>query len=286
MRPLASSIATLLVVASFALLALEPAGQFARHGNDTASPRTVHASERQPRQHSAARVLVDSPRLAASPTPLPLEAQPNPTPHPPTPTAVRDSASRVPTSHRPAPPETVSRFPSAGGHVVIPSATAEPTATRIVPPRANVQWLPITRLQIPSINLVAEVVPAPLIESGGEKTWQVPSFKVGHGQFTAGAGQVGTAVLLGHVESRHDGSIFRDLHRVRVGDTIRVFSREQRFEYRVVQVRIVSPDDLSVLRPTGRASVVLITCAGEWAPSLNDYTRRLVVRADLVAPQN
>lgn len=125
-----------------------------------------------------------------------------------------------------------------------------------------------------------------MIEVGGERTWKVPSFSVGHGQYTAGAGQVGNAVLLGHVASLRDGSVFRNLHRIHVGDTVRVFSGEQQFEYRVVQMRVVSPTDVSVLRPTGVASLIMITCAGVWVPSLDDYSERLVVRADLVASRN
>ncbi len=275
MQTLPSGIATLLLVAGFAMLALEPAGQFASHRSDAAIQQTIHAIEHEPEPRSSARLAADSSRLPTTATSRPLEARPDPTVQPPTPAANRPSAV-VP----------VSRIPSAGDSSAVTSAPAGPTATPLGHPREPVQWLPITRLKIPRIGLAAEVVPAPLIEVGGDRTWKVPSFKVGHGQFTAGAGQVGNAVLLGHVASVREGSVFRDLHRVHVGDTIRVFSGERQFDYRVVQVRVVSPTDVSVLRPTGVASLIMITCAGKWVPSLNDYSERLVVRAILVTPQN
>jgi LPXTG-site transpeptidase (sortase) family protein len=224
-------------------------------GLTTAVPRSTGV-----RPISATSVL-PTPREPASPSPIAVPTT--------TPIAL-------------APP--VTREPPTGPLPSSAQARAEP-APPPSPARDQSRALPITRLEIPSIGLVSAVVPAPLIQIEGGRTWQVPAFKVGHAQYSAGAGQVGNAVLLGHVASLHAGSVFRDLHRARRGDLVRVFSGTQRFDYRVVQTRIVLPDDLSVLRPTGTASVILITCAGEWIPRLDDFSQRLIVRADLVTPR-
>lgn len=156
-----------------------------------------------------------------------------------------------------------------------PTRTPAPTPTPI--PR-----LPITRVQIASIQLDAEAVPAQIVEQDGVKTWEVPAFKAGHADYTAGAGGVGNAVLIGHVSSRRSGDVFKDLDRVEVGDVVQVHSGPRRFTYRVVEVRAVPRDDVSVVKPTTIPTLSLITCTGQWLAQERDFSERLVVRAELV----
>jgi LPXTG-site transpeptidase (sortase) family protein len=144
--------------------------------------------------------------------------------------------------------------------------------------------LPITRVVIPRTALDAEAVPARLIDRQGGHTWEVPAFKIGHAEGTAGAGAPGNAVLVGHVASQSLGNVFHDLDRVQVGDDVQVYSAEQRFAYRVVEVRTVERTDLSVVSPTPSASLTLMTCTGVWLPVVADYSHRLVVRAELIPP--
>ena len=142
---------------------------------------------------------------------------------------------------------------------------------------------PISRVEIPRLSLEADVVPAPLVERGGETTWEVPAFKAGHAEHSAGAGEPGTTVLLGHVASRAAGAVFKHLDRAQAGDVIHVFSGARRFDYHVVDARAVPPTDLAALGPTGAASLALVTCTGRWLPTIWDYTEHLVVRAELAA---
>ena len=142
----------------------------------------------------------------------------------------------------------------------------------------------ITAAAVPSISLQADVVVAKLIERDGVITWEVPGFKAGHAEYTGGAGEVGNAVLLGHVSSRSLGNVFKDLERVQVGDVVNLFSGPRQFHYRVVDIRSVPRTDVSVLQPTETASLSLITCTGVWLPFIWDYSDRLVVRAELLAP--
>jgi sortase A len=161
--------------------------------------------------------------------------------------------------------------------VATPAATTAPAATATPTP-----FRPITRVVIPSIALDAQAVPAGLIKRDGAITWDVPAYKVGHAQETAGAGQAGNAVLIGHVTSRNLGNVFEHLHQLKPGDAVRVFSADQQFEYRVADTRTVSRTDVSVVQPTDTPSLTLITCTGAWLPLVNDYAKRLVVRAELV----
>lgn len=167
------------------------------------------------------------------------------------------------------------------------AVTAEVTPIQVPDTSAQgAAGAPISHVRIPRINLDAQVVPSRLVELDGGRTWEVPAFRVGHAQYTAGAGQAGNAVLLGHVSSRNAGNVFKVLERVQLGDVVQVGGDGDSFDYVVVDVRSVPRTELSVLEPTDSASVSLITCAGAWLARLGDFSERLVVRADLSGPSN
>jgi len=174
---------------------------------------------------------------------------------------------------------------SAAQRLAEQSPTDEPTAVDETEIAADIDddsgTHPITGLRIASINLETEVVVAEFSEQDGG-TWFVPRFKAGHAEFTAGAGEIGNAVLFGHVTSLSLGNVFEQLHRVHRGDTIEVFSNDRLYDYQVTELRTVSRTDISVLDPTDVPAISLITCTGAWLPQLHDYAERLVVRGELV----
>ncbi|HEY8490014.1 MAG TPA: class F sortase, partial [Dehalococcoidia bacterium] len=143
---------------------------------------------------------------------------------------------------------------------------------------------PPASLQIDAIGLRAPVRPAPLVEAGGVAQWQVPAFAAGHGEGTANPGEAGNAVLMGHVQSVDAGEVFRNLHQVAPGDeVVLVNERGERYVYRVVDVRTVTPGEVSIVAPTPDPTLTLVTCAGAWLPQRQDYSERLVVVAKLQA---
>jgi LPXTG-site transpeptidase (sortase) family protein len=163
-----------------------------------------------------------------------------------------------------------------------PTATATPrqlapTATTTSPILGH----PVTSLVIPKIGLRTDVVLAPLIHDGSDITWQVPSYRVGYAQYTAGAGEDGNTVLIGHVESQSAGSIFHDLDRLGPNDLIQVSSGSSWFAYHVTGSRVVDRRDVSVVLYTPVPTLTLITCAGPWVPAIDDYASRLIVQAVL-----
>ncbi len=177
--------------------------------------------------------------------------------------------------------------PTAEGAVASPTPAARPAVGPTAPPTLRPTptpepRLPITGLRIAGIGLETRVVPASFVEGKDGGSWEVPAFAAGHAEFTAGAGAVGNAVLLGHVDSLRSGDVFRDLARVQVGDTLEVWSANRRFDYRVVATWSVPRTDGTVMQPTPRASLSMITCTGRWLPLERDFSHRLVVRAELV----
>lgn len=105
---------------------------------------------------------------------------------------------------------------------------------------------------------------------------------VGHLQGTASFDQPGNIGLVGHVE-RADGTpgIFTNLHSLVVGDLI-VYRRgsDERF-YTVRSVGTAAPNDMTVLYPSTREQLTLITC-DDYELLTNSYLSRIVVVADRV----
>ena len=72
---------------------------------------------------------------------------------------------------------------------------------------------------------------------------------------TARLGESGNTGIAGH----RDG-FFRGLKDIAPGDRINLALPNQTSHYMVENIRITSPDDVSVLRPTPKASLTLVTC--------------------------
>ncbi len=72
---------------------------------------------------------------------------------------------------------------------------------------------------------------------------------------TAKLGQAGNTGIAGH----RDG-FFRGLKDIAPGDTIELTMPDRADQYVVEKVQITSPDDVSVLQPTTRPSLTLVTC--------------------------
>ncbi len=106
----------------------------------------------------------------------------------------------------------------------------------------------------------------------------------GHIPGTALPGEPGTVAIAGHRDS-----FFRPIRNIRLGDDIFLDTPRGRFGYRVSSLRVVGPNDVSVLR-SGEAggTLTLITCypfglAGP-APDRFVVVAKEVVRPDGVAP--
>lgn len=156
---------------------------------------------------------------------------------------------------------------------------AAPTDPRA--PARTAPTRPITRLEIDTIQLDTPVVEAPLAEHDGTTTWDVPPQVAGHAEGTPGAGEPGNAVLIGHLTSVHLGNVFLHLDEVQPGAIAAVYSGDQRFDYRVISSLDVDRTDTSVLEPTTKPSLTLITCSGAWLLGAWDYSGRRIVRAEL-----
>jgi LPXTG-site transpeptidase (sortase) family protein len=150
---------------------------------------------------------------------------------------------------------------------VLPSWVEGPS----VPVNSLSEFPPPTRLAIPSLDIDAPVVEVDIEWQKGELTWTV-----GHYRNSANPGQPGDVIMYGHKSSyiRGEGSIFRNLYKIGLGDPIYVATANNWYRYRVDKVEIADKNDVSVLTPIGQPRLILITCEPNFV-----YSHRLVVKA-------
>ena len=91
-----------------------------------------------------------------------------------------------------------------------------------------------------------------IVEGDGDLTL---AYAAGHIPGTALPGAAGNAALAGH----RDG-VFRGLARIRRGDLISITTPSGKYRYAVDSLRVVKPEDVSVLRPTRTPTLTLVTC--------------------------
>ena len=84
-------------------------------------------------------------------------------------------------------------------------------------------------------------------------------------------------VLSGHISSPNEGAVFHRLPDLKVGEGVIVGTDERQYLYRVVDRKVVTPDEVSVMEPTPDSTTTLITCFPDGI-----YSHRLVVTARLV----
>lgn len=178
-----------------------------------------------------------------------------------------------------------------GGKVLVegslPSDRAEEAEG---PPPATASGIP-ERLVIPSIALDAPVLPAEsrIVAIGGRRyrEWLAPDrYAAGWHPTSARVGTPGNTVLSGH--NNIAGAVFRRLADVRIGDRIRVYTRDGVFLYEVTERHILPErgQPLAIrlanarwIGPTADERLTLVTC---WPPWGNSH--RLIVVARPLKP--
>ncbi len=155
----------------------------------------------------------------------------------------------------------------------------------VAQPYALTRELP-TRLRIPKLSIDTTFEePLALAPDG---TIGVPdSFdKVGWYKLGAAPGEIGTASILGHVDSYQGAAVFYSLGQLAPGD--RIFIERQdgvEAEFEVLSYERYRQDEFpteKVYTMTPYPSLRLITCSGTYVKGKARYTHNLVVYARLV----
>ncbi|MCX0355730.1 class D sortase, partial [Clostridium perfringens] len=119
-------------------------------------------------------------------------------------------------------------------------------------------------LKISSINLKAPIV-------NGEENL---NYVVAKYKNSPNFGENGNTILAAHNNMK--GSIFRNLYKVKIGDTVEVQKDNEVFKYQITQREIVKPNDPSLLtQDLSKKEITLITCT-------NRAKQRLILKGELI----
>jgi LPXTG-site transpeptidase (sortase) family protein len=165
--------------------------------------------------------------------------------------------------------------PATGGAPVTTSSAAIPVS----PP----SWV-----DIPSIAAHSSLIDLGL---NTDKSIQVPPTdqpqQAGWYKFGPPPGQVGPAVILGHIDGDHKQGIFWRLHEVRTGDKVMVGQQDgHTLTFTVTKVDSVAKDSFptnAVYGNTSDPELRLITCGGAFDASTGHYLDNLIVYANLAS---
>ncbi|EOU1128810.1 class D sortase [Clostridium perfringens] len=86
-------------------------------------------------------------------------------------------------------------------------------------------------------------------------------------------GELGNVILAAHNNMR--GAIFRKLHKLKIGATVKIISDNKEFEYKITNRYIVEPNDTSKINfSNDKKEITLITCT-------NHAKQRLILTGEL-----
>lgn len=168
--------------------------------------------------------------------------------------------------------------PVASGVVALPA----PTGPIVAPPQ-SAQPAPAARpvsLTIPLIGVNTKLITLGLAAGGA---MQVPSSTRVAGWFTGSPrpGEIGSAIIVGHIDSRTGPGVFYRLPELHSGDRVYVKRADGTMaEFRVTAVQTYPKDHFptqAVYGPTPDAELRLITCGGTFNAATGHYKSNIVV---------
>jgi len=121
---------------------------------------------------------------------------------------------------------------------------------------------------IPKINLKVAV--------GEGVDTETLKYAVGHFPNTAKPGEKGNFCVAGH-RSYSYNEYFNRLNEIKIGDEIIVRTIKTEFKYKVYEIKVVEPSEVSVLDITKDATLTLVTCT-----PIRVATHRLIIKGKLI----
>jgi sortase (surface protein transpeptidase) len=174
--------------------------------------------------------------------------------------------------------------PVAAGVAVLPA----PTGPIAAPPQSAQPALvasPVS-LTIPLIGVKTQLITLGLAAGGA---LQVPSTTAVAGWYTGSPrpGAIGSAIIVGHIDSVNGPGVFFRLPELRHGDDVYIKRADgSTAEFRVTSVQTYLKDQFptaTVYGPTPDAELRLITCGGAFDSATGHYLSNIVVYATEVS---
>lgn len=140
------------------------------------------------------------------------------------------------------------------------------------------------RIIIPEIGVNAKVIDLGLNPDG---TLEVPENYAETGWWTGGSkpGEKGSAVIVGHLDSKTSPAVFHKLPSLKAGDLIKVTDTAGKMvNFKVERLKQVPKDNFptkEVYKIAGEPTLRLVTCGGKFNRSSGHYEDNVIIFASL-----
>ncbi|MGW4484390.1 class F sortase [Amycolatopsis sp. NPDC004368] len=167
-----------------------------------------------------------------------------------------------------------------------PAPAQQPAAPASAAPQLGLSRSVPVSLDVPSIDAHSSLVQLGL---NADKTVQVPPvtepLQAGWYENSPTPGQVGPAVVLGHIDGNHQKGIFWRLHEVKKGDQV-VIGRQDgsKATFTVTKVDQIAKKEFpteAVYGNTSDPQIRLITCGGAFDAAAHSYLDNIIVYGSL-----
>lgn len=166
------------------------------------------------------------------------------------------------------------------------TAAIQRPASKPQPPLALPRSTPV-HLNIPSQNIDLDIVPVDRDASGAIAMPPLFDWVAGWYDLSPTPGEIGPAVIVGHVDTYKGISVFWDLRYVQPGDSVAVTRADgHTANFTVTALQQYDQNNFptqTVYGNTSDAELRLITCGGTFDTSTGHYTQNTVVYAKLVS---
>lgn len=138
----------------------------------------------------------------------------------------------------------------------------------------------LNKFLIPSLKISTNIKPVGITKKGNIASPR--SFAdVGWYKYGPIPGQVGTAIIDGHVDNGLAfPGVFSNLKNIKIGDSVYVTTKDNASLHFVVEsIKIYDYDATTenIFTESDTPRLLLITCTGNWIPKLKTHNKRLVV---------
>jgi len=121
---------------------------------------------------------------------------------------------------------------------------------------------------IPKINLKVAI--------GEGVDMETLKYAVGHFPNTAKPGEKGNFCVAGHRSYTYN-EYFNRLGEIKIGDEVIIRTIKEEYKYKVYEIKVVEPSEVSVLDSTKDATLTLVTCT-----PIRIATHRLIIKGKLI----
>lgn len=170
-----------------------------------------------------------------------------------------------------------------------PSPVKTFTATKNIAPKTQYFSLPYsqpTHLSISSVNIDADLIAVGLDINKSIEMPPLFSWKAGWYNQSPAPGQIGPAIIVGHLDTYKNISVFWRLGQVKPGDLIKIQRQDDKTaSFKVTGLAQYDQNNFPTNKVYGNinyAGLRLITCGGPFDRSTGHYTKNTVVFAALL----